>query len=107
MKILTFERFIADFGKITKHRMNMSMYSDSFECACGSTHWFDQPIEIIGDGFWKVIVVCPDTGRHITSLKIKTTFGFGFKGFDSLAGAMLETPDDLLLLSATRAAAML
>ena len=28
MKMLSFKDFLVDFGKITKHRMNMSMYDE-------------------------------------------------------------------------------
>ncbi|AXQ95516.1 hypothetical protein LV780_18050 [Cereibacter azotoformans] len=103
MKHLNFEAFLGDFGKLTRHRMNMSMYTGSFECACGESHWFDEHrIDIIGDGFWKVLVVCPRTGRHVTSLKIKTTFGFGFKGYESLAGAELSTEEEMVMLQTLR-----
>lgn len=107
MKMMSFKDFVADFGKITKHRMNMSMYDDNFQCACGGEHWFQyHGIQIIGDGFYKVMVLCPKS-NHVTSVKIKTRLGFGFRGFESLAGAPVVGQEDELLLAATRAAAQL
>lgn len=107
MKMLSFKEFVADFGKITKHRMNMSMYDGNFQCACGGEHWFQyHGIQIIGDGFYKVMVICPKS-NHVTSVKIKTTLGFGFRGFESLAGAVVVGPEDEFLLAATKAAAQL
>ena len=107
MKMLSFKEFVADFGKITKHRMNMSVYDGNFQCACGGEHWFQyHGIQIIGDGFYKVMVICPKS-NHVTSVKIKTTLGFGFRGFESLAGAVVVGPEDEFLLAATKAAAQL
>ncbi len=107
MKMLSFENFVTDFGKITKHRMNMSMYDDNFQCACGEEHWFGyHSITIVGDGFYKVMVVCPKS-NYVTSVKIKTRLGFGFRGFESLAGAAVVGQEDEFLLVATRVAAQL
>ena len=103
MKIVSFEDFFDEFGKLTKHRLNMSIYTGKFECACGQSHWYrEHSVEIIGDGFNKVVVVCPETERHLTGLKIKTTFGFGFKGFDSIVGTELEDEVDVIALAALR-----
>ena len=104
MKMMTFERFGQDFGRAAKPIMNMSIYQDSFECACGQSHWFDATIEIVCEGLMKVMVICPQDSTFLTSLKIKTFMGFKFKGFESLAGAQLVQRDDQALLMAIRAA---
>ena len=95
MKITNFEDFVEGFGRAAKPTMDMSIYQDSFQCACGKSHWFDENIDIICEGLMKVMVVCPDTPAFLTSLKIKTLFVFKFKGFESLAGAHLQNQNEI------------
>jgi hypothetical protein len=94
MKILDFESFAEDFGRAAKPIMDMSIYRDSFQCACGKSHWFDEEIDIICEGLMKIMVVCPADAAFLTSLKIKTFMVFKFKGFESLAGTHLESEED-------------
>ena len=102
MKMMTFEKFAEYFGKAGPNAMDMSIYRDSFQCACGRAHWFDESIEIICQGFMKVMVTCPVDPTYITSLKIKTFMMVKFKGFDSLAGSHISTEEDALAFAAIR-----
>jgi hypothetical protein len=105
MKILSLEKFVSDFGRAAKPTMDMSIYRDSFACACGQSHWFDERIDIICQGFgMKVMVVCPKDPSFLTSIKIKTFMVFKFKGFETLSGARLQTSQDNILLNTIRSA---
>ena len=105
MRIMKFEEFATFFGRMAKPNMNMSIYRDSFACACGQSHWFDEnKIDIICEGFGKVMVSCPEDTSYITSLKIKTFMIFKFKGFESLAGSRLTSLQEKAALQAIRVA---
>jgi len=95
MKTMDFESFVEDFGRAAKPIMDMSIYRDSFQCACGKSHWFDEEIDIICEGLMKIMVVCPADAAFLTSLKIKTFMVFKFKGFESLAGAHLKNQNEI------------
>ena len=95
MKILTLESLLNDFGLVIKPQMNMSIYRDNFECACGEVHWFDERIKIYCEGRMKVLVACPDDPSYLVCLKIKTFMVFKFKGFESLCGAQIKTSEDV------------
>jgi len=105
--MMAFEEFGAFFGRAAKPRMNMSIYRDVFECACGQSHWFDErQIDIICDGFSKVMVACPNDSTYITSLKIKTFMIFKFIGFESLAGTHLTSLQDHAAMRVLRVVVM-
>lgn len=77
MKMMSFEGFMNDFGKAAPNSMNMSVYRDNFQCACGRSHWFDESIDVVCQGgLMKIMVICPDDSSFLTSLKIKTFMGF-------------------------------
>ena|GEM_PF-1493128 len=95
LKVTDFEGFAEDFGRVAKPVMDMSIYRDSFQCACGKSHWFDENIDIVCEGLKKVMVVCPENAAFLTSLKIKTFLMFKFKGFESLAGAHLQSQNEI------------
>ena len=70
-----------------KARMNMSLYNGSYNCACGSKHEYMPHINLHAQGKWRVVMECPSDKNCFTNVKIKTGFlGFGFKGFESIAG---------------------
>ena len=94
MKIMSFSEFLDSFGKAVKPSMNMSIYRDEFKCSCGESHWFDESINIVCDGFQKVMVTCPNDSSYLTSLKIKTFMMFKFKGFESLAGTRIKNQQE-------------
>lgn len=103
VRILKFADFVQDFGKAAKPTMNMSIYRDKFECACGQSHWFDQFVDIVCEGsVMKVMVVCPTDSSFLTSLKIKTFMVVKFKGFESLAGTHISSPSEKLALESIR-----
>ena len=102
MKMMNFESFADDFGRTAKPVMNMSIYRDNFQCACGQSHWFDEEIDIICEGLMKIMVVCPNDPTFLTSLKIKTFMVFKFKGFVSLAGTHLKGEEDMIAAQTIR-----
>ncbi len=99
----SFEDFISDFNNVSPNSMNMSIYRDSFQCACGQSHWFDESIDVVCQApIMKIIVTCPNNPSYITSLKIKTFMMFKFKGFESLAGTHLSKNEDVIAFAAIR-----
>lgn len=102
MRMLGFEAFLADFGKASRLTMNMSIYRDRYQCACGNTHWFDEHADIVCQGFYKVMVTCPNDPAYVTAIKIKTVLGFAFKGFESLAGTQVRAPSEAAAFKALR-----
>lgn len=105
MRMMQFNRFCDDFGSVARNTMNLSIYRDNFQCACGRAHWFDDSIDVLCQGSgMKLMVFCPVDSSYLTSIKIKTFMVVKFKGFESLAGTHLETAQDESLLSAIRIA---
>lgn len=102
MKLMSFESFMEDFGNAIKPTMNMSIYRDSFACACGKSHWFDERVDIVCEGRMKVMVTCPENSSYVSSLKIKTFMVFKFKGFETLAGMKLKDEQDEIGLNLVR-----
>lgn len=103
MRMLGFEAFMEDFGKAAPNTMNMSIYRDNFQCACGRSHWFDESIQIVCQGgIMKIMVVCPDDPSNITSVKIKTFMVVKFKGFESLAGTRVANDQDRIAFQSVR-----
>lgn len=102
MKVMAFDRFMDDFGRAARNTMNLSVYRDSFRCACGKDHWFDESIDVVCQGLMKLMVVCPDDPTYLTSIKIKTFLVVKFKGFESLAGTRLEDEQDVEAFAAVR-----
>lgn len=90
------QAFFNDFGKAAKNTMNLSMYNDGFRCACGDTHWFDNSIRVLCQGYWKIVVYCPIDPEFLTSVKIKTILGVKFKGFETLDVTHVQTEEDRL-----------
>ena len=104
MRMMRFDDFANDFGRAAKPTMNMSIYRDNFQCACGQSHWFDERIDIVCEGLMKVMVICPKDASYVTSLKIKTFMIVKFKGFESLAGTQITSIEDRAALMAIRMA---
>lgn len=102
MRMLEFEPFLRDFGNAGRLTMNMSIYRDNYQCACGKAHWFDEYANIVCQGFYKVMIVCPEDPAYVTTVKIKTVLGFAFKGFESLAGTRMRNDGELLALRTIR-----
>jgi hypothetical protein len=102
MKMMDFESFVDYFGKAFKPVKNMSIYRDTFKCACGKSHWFDEEIDIVCEGPFKVMVVCPDDPAFLTALKIKTFMVFKFKGFVSIAGTHLNSKEQMIAVQTIR-----
>lgn len=103
MKMMSFNDFAKDFGNSAPNSMNMSIYRDNFQCACGQSHWFDESITVVCQGgLMKIMVICPNDSSYLTSLKIKTFMVFKFKGFESLAGTHLSSNGDFTAFNAIR-----
>lgn len=102
MRMLPTKDFLADFGNAGRLVMNMSIYRDSYKCACGEKHWLDGGSDIICQGFFKVMVACPHNPDYVTNIKIKTVFGFSFKGLESLSGTHASEDDEKVMISVVR-----
>lgn len=103
MRMLNFEQFAQAFGNVAPNTMNMSIYRDNFQCACGSSHWFDENADVVCQGAgMTIIVVCPDDPTYVTGVKIKTFMVFKFKGFESFAGTKVRSESDVTAFRALR-----
>ena len=72
VKLLPTEQFIESIGRAMKVRMDLSLYyGNQFECACGKEHKFDYRTKLLCQGYWRVVMVCPDDESHLTNVKIK------------------------------------
>lgn len=91
MKMLNYEDFMRDFGKMAKQTMNLSIYKGQWQCACGKSHNFNEhTLDIIGQGaVMRLMIMCPDDPHYVTNVKIKTFMIFKFLGFESLSGAKM------------------
>lgn len=93
------EVFISSVGRMMRPRMNMSIYEGRYDCACGSPHNYGPHINVLAQGKWRVVMQCPVNKASLTNVKINTGFlGFGFKGFESLAGINCESEEDTVSL---------
>jgi hypothetical protein len=103
MKMMSFEDFMNDFGKAAPNSMNLSIYRDNFQCACGRSHWFDESIDVVCQGgIMKLMVICPNDPSYITNLKIKLFMMLKFKGFEALAGTHLSNTEDFSSVAVLR-----
>jgi len=103
MKLMSFKEFMDDFGRGAPNTMNLSIYRDFFQCACGQSHWFDESIDVICQGWMmKIMVACPDDPSYLTSLKIKTFMIVKFKGFESLTGTQASGSEDTVAIATIR-----
>lgn len=98
--LLPMHEFLSSFGRAMNVRMNLSpYYGHSYECACGQTHPVEFYSELLCQGYWRVITVCPNDSNYLTNIKIRRIFIFKFLGFQSLNGTYIELPADKLLLT--------
>lgn len=100
VKMLPLRTFLETFDrKISRNRMDLSLYEGYWDCACGHRHCMIQQQNIICQGFWKVIVRCPDDPNVLTAVKVNTKFfGMKFKDYESFAGAVISTEEDRLIM---------
>ncbi|MDA8740767.1 hypothetical protein N9M73_06545 [Rhodobacteraceae bacterium] len=99
MRLKSVDEFLEDFGLTAKPRMNVSIYQADYQCGCGKIHWFNGDEYIICEGYYKVMVYCPEGAAFVNSLKIKTFMLFKFKGFETLASAKLQTEEDVATIT--------
>jgi len=97
--LLPMDKFIFSFGRMKRVGMDLSIYyGHEFECACGFNHELDDNTELLCQGFWKVMAVCPDRQDHITAIKIRMFLMVKFLGFKSINGARICAEDDLQMV---------
>jgi hypothetical protein len=95
VKMLNSEEFLKSIGRMMKVRMNMSQYNGCFECACGKMHQYSPSMQLLAQGRWRVVIVCPDDINIMTNVSIKTgMMGLKFKGFESISGIKFSTETD-------------
>ena len=101
VKMLPMHTFLETFDrKISRNKMDLSLYEGYWDCACGKQHWMIQNHNIICQGFWKVMVRCPNNPNMITAVKVKTKFlGMKFDDYESTAGTVVSSEEDRTLLS--------
>lgn len=102
MKMLPLVDTIGCLGsKVIRNRMILSEYDGRWQCACGKTHYKIDQSDIVCQGFWRVLVHCPEDPSYLTAVKVNMgLMGLKFKNYESLAGTKIETPADALTLRA-------
>ena len=99
VKLLPTEQFIESIGRAMKVRMDLSLYyGNQFECACGKEHKFDYRTKRLCQGYWRVVMVCPDDESHLTTVKIKMFLMVKFRGFESIAGHHMQDENEKMAL---------
>ena len=96
MRIIPFGQLFSRFEKrVTKCDLRLDIYKGRWQCACGQTHYGFHDMDVICQGFFKILIHCPDDPYYITAVNIKTGFfGMGFKGLESEMGTKMESDYD-------------
>ena len=102
VRLLSLEPFLESIGRAMLPRMNMSIYNGPFECACGSTHMYGPHINLLCEGSMRVVMICPENDSYCTNVAIKTFMLVKFKGFESISGFHLKTPEDGMAIATFR-----
>ena len=102
MRMLPVRSFLESFdSKMSRNKMDLSLYEGYWDCACGQRHYMIQQRNIICQGFWKVMVRCPNDPNTITAVKVNTKFlGMKFKDYESTAGTVVSSEEERSLLTA-------
>ena len=94
MKILNKKKFILEAGTPITHKRDLSLYDSApYDCACGSTHSFNQySSQLFGStgASAKFIAQCPNNTNVATLIKTKNKFLVIFDRFISLAGCVAD-----------------
>lgn len=97
--LLPMEKFLTSFGRMMRLRMDVSPYfGHEYECACGARHKLDYHIELLCQGYWKVIAVCPDDPDYLTTVKIHMLLMVKFLRLKGVNGTRIDAEDDYQLL---------
>lgn len=100
-QLVPMEKFLIKVGRAIHNRMDLSPYwGQPFQCACGFTHRLSPADRILMQGFWRVVIPCPDTENHFSLIKVKI---FSFKANSSLVyktGTKIESEYEMQLLLA-------
>lgn len=100
VKLLPMTDFQISVGRSMHIRMELApFYGASYECACGQEHILEPYSQILYQGFWRIVIVCPDDERYLTCVKIKMILMVKFTGLQSISGTRIKTDTDKLLLA--------
>ena len=100
VELLSTPKFMVSFGRAMLMRMDISgYYGNEYECSCGNSHTIDAFSYILCQGYWRVMVVCPEDENYITSVKVRMFLMAKFLGFRSLNGVYMQTHEERVLLA--------
>ncbi len=95
MMMTTMFEFLALIGKPTRNRIDLNTYyGHTFRCACGYTHIFDTNIEVLCEGYWRLILSCPVDNRFITNARARMILIQEYGGLAAGYGACINNPTD-------------
>lgn len=98
MKTNDINAFLESIGTAMRVRMDLSLYDGSYNCACGKIHHYGYRTNLLCQGYWRVVMECPENPDYLTCVKIKMFMMMKFKGFESLAGYHIQDDEDRLIL---------
>jgi hypothetical protein len=98
MKTNDMDAFLQSIGRAMKVRMDLSLYDGDYNCACGKSHHYGAHVELLCQGNWLVVMVCPENPDYLTCVKIKMFMMVKFKGFESLSGYHIQSIEDKVML---------
>ncbi len=91
--------FLSNVGRAMLNRMDLSPYfGQTYFCACGGVHSLSMFDQVLFQGFFKIVLPCPDDDTYLTLLKVKM---FSFRRNSSLvykSGTRIESELDKALL---------
>lgn len=90
--------FLETLGNVMRVRMNLSLFSGDYDCACGKKHFYDPFTKLLCQGKWKVLMQCPDDPNFLTYVKVNMFLMVKFRGFQSLSGYHIKNDEEKELL---------
>lgn len=100
MMMTTMTEFLPLIGEPTQNQINLTKYyRHTFRCACG-LHVFDQITTLLCEGYWRLILVCPDDNRFVTNVRARMILIQEFGGLATGYGTRIDSSADQAMLDA-------
>ncbi len=81
-------------------RMDISPFCENlYECSCGQQHVLKSYSRILYQGFYRIVIECPDDPAYLTCVKIRMILMAKFIGLTSISGTKVSTDTDKFLLA--------
>lgn len=91
--------FQISVGRSMHLKMELSpFYGNLYDCACGQQHSLEFYSQILYQGFWRIVVECPDDPSYLTCVKIRMILMVKFIGLSSISGTRIQSDMDKLMI---------